>query len=101
MPIKYTLRYLPAAQDDLLSILDFIARDSAGRALSFVERLEASIGSLEGQPLLGHVPRNPRLRESGYRILVIESYLAFYIIRADDIEVHRIIHGSRDLDHLV
>lgn len=47
MPDKFTLRYLPAAQDDLLSILDFIAQDSPTRAIKFIDKLDDRIGLLE------------------------------------------------------
>src|SRR5437867_2031314 len=101
MPGKSTLRYLPASQDDLLSILDFIAHDSSSRALKFIEKLEDRMELLENNPQLGRVPRHPRLREYGYRVLVIGSYLVFYVIRGQTIEVHRVVHGSRILGHLI
>ncbi len=101
MPGRATLRYLPAAQEDLLSILEFVAKDSPSRALSFVDRLDERIGQLEDHPLLGRVPRHPKLREYGYRVLVIESYLVFYIVRSQTVEIHRVVHGSRNLDHLI
>jgi addiction module RelE/StbE family toxin len=101
MPAKATLRYLPAAQEDLLAILEFIAIDSPTRAMSFVDRLDERMGRLAFNPLLGRVPRHPRLRAYGYRVLVIESYLAFYTVRGKTIEIHRVVHGSRNLDHLL
>lgn len=101
MPPKLTLRYLPAAQDDLLAILEFIARDSPRRAVAFVDRLDERIGQLQHQPLLGRVPRHQRLREYGYRVLIVESYLVFYIVRGKRVEIHRVVHGSRNLDHLI
>ena len=100
MPSKVFLRYLPIAQEDLTSILEFIAKDSPGRAVSFVDRLDERIGQLEHHPLLGRVPQQPKLREYGYRVLVVESYLVFYIIRGRTVEIHRVVHGSRNLDHL-
>ena len=66
---KYTLRYLPVAVDDLVSIFDWIANDSPERAAAFVEKLDHRMGNLETQPLLGHVPRDEKLKNSGYRIL--------------------------------
>ena len=56
MPGKYSLRYLPAAEDDLISIFDFIATDSPNRALKFVEMLDKKIGALENHPKLGEFP---------------------------------------------
>ena len=101
MPGKAKLRYLPAAKADLLSILDFIAKDSPRRAVSFVDKLDGRIGQLEHHPLLGRLPRHPKLREFGYRVLIMESYLVFYIIRGQTVEIHRVVHGSRNLDHLI
>jgi plasmid stabilization system protein ParE len=101
MPAKYSLRYLPIAQDDLISIFDWIAQDSPNRALLFVEKLDKLIGLLEKQPLLGREPRHPKLKEYGYRILIIDSYLIFYLLRKKTIEIHRIIHASRNLDDLL
>ena len=101
MPAKYTLRYLPSAQNDLISIFDYIAQDSSNRASLFVDKLDDRIGALEHHPLLGRIPRHQKLREDGYRVLIIESYLVFYIVRGREIEVHRVVHGSRNLDHLI
>ncbi len=101
MPTEHTLRYLPVAQDDLRSILDFIAQDNPSRAASFIEELDTKIGLLEEQPLLGRTPRHPKLREYGYRVLMLDAYLVFYIIRGQAIEIHRVIHGSRNMDHLI
>jgi plasmid stabilization system protein ParE len=60
---KYTPQYLPASQCDLLSIPEFIASDSAKRAVAFVDQLDERIGQLQHQPLLGRVPRHQKLKE--------------------------------------
>lgn len=75
MPPKHTVRYLPVAERDLLSIHDWIATDSPSRALTFVDKLDARIGRLQIHPHLGRIPRHPKLRD--YRVLVIDSYLVF------------------------
>jgi toxin ParE1/3/4 len=101
MPEKLIIRYLPIAQDDLIGIYDWIANDSPGRASSFVEKINIRIGALAQSPKLGRIPRHPRLKEYGYRVLILDSYLIFYVIRGQIIEIHRVIHGSRNLDHLI
>ncbi len=101
MPDKYSIRYLPVAVDDLLSIYDWIAADNPARAVSFAEKLDKRIGSLAAHPSLGRIPRNEKLRAFGYRVLVIESYLVFYLIRGRIIEIHRVIHGSRHIDDMI
>lgn len=101
MSAKYKLQYLPVAQDDLISIFDYIAQDSPNRALAFVDKLDRHVGLLEQNPLLGRIPKHEKLREYGYRVLTVDSYVVFYIIRRHTIEVHRVVHGSRNLDHLI
>jgi toxin ParE1/3/4 len=101
MANKYTLRYLPAAVDDLVSIFDWIANDSPAEAAAFVEKLDHRIGNLRTHPFLGHIPRDEKLKSSGYRVLVMDSYLVFYMIRGKTVKIHRVIHGSRNLDDII
>ncbi len=83
MPSKYVIRYLPAAEHDLLSIHDWIANDNPSRAKSFVEELDRRIGKLASHPYLGIVPKYPKLKEAGYRVLILDSYLVFYKVRGE------------------
>ena len=101
MPGNLPIRYLPAAQEDLLSILEFIAQDSPSRAMTFTDTLDERIAALGSHPHLGRLPRHLQLRALGYRVLIIDSYLVFYLVREKLIEIHRVVHGSRDLEHLV
>ena len=101
MANKYVLRYLPVAVDDLVSIFDWIARDSPANAAAFIDKLDQRIGSLKTHPFLGRIPRDEQLRNSGYRVLVIESYLVFYIVHGRAVEIHRVVHGSRNLDDIL
>ena len=101
MTNKYTIRYLPAAFDDLISIFDWITADSPANAATFIEKIDQRIGSLKTHPFLGRKPSDDKLGSSGYRVLVIESYLVFYIIRGKIVEIHRVIHGSRNLSDIL
>jgi addiction module RelE/StbE family toxin len=101
MPAKYAIRYLPVAEDDLLSIHDWIARDSPAGAAAFTEKLDKRISALAANPRLGRVPKHDKLARYGYRVLVVESYLVFYVIRGRTLEIHRVVHGSRHLDDIL
>src|SRR5512136_2749544 len=98
---KYILRYLPVAVDDLISIFDWIAGDSPANAEAFIEKLDQRIGSLKIHPFLGRLPRDDKLKNAGYRVLVVGSYLVFYIVRGKTVEIHRVVHGSRNLDDML
>ena len=98
---KYILRYLPAAVDDLISIFDWIAGDGPANAVAFIEKLDQRIGSLKIHPFLGRIPRDDKLKNSGYRVLVLKSYVVFYVVRGRTVEIHRVVHGSRNLNDML
>lgn len=100
MPARYFLRYLPAAEEDLLAILEYIAKDSPRRAEAFIEKLDKRLRILETSPRAGRVPLHPFLKASGYRVLTIESYLAFYKVVRRTVQVHRVIHTARNINLL-
>lgn len=101
MESKYTLRYLPVAVDDLISIFDWIANDSPAHADAFIKKLDTQLLNLRNHPFLGRIPRDEKLKGFGYRVLIIEAYLVFYIVRNRTVEIHRVIHGSRNLDNII
>jgi toxin ParE1/3/4 len=101
MPRNYTVRYLPVAVDDLLSIHDWIAADSPAKAAAFIEKLDKLIQNLRRHPLLGKEPRMERLRRLGYRVLILESHLIFYVVHGRTVTVHRVLHGSRQLEDIL
>ena len=101
MGSKYTLRYLPVAVDDLISIFDWIANDSSAHADTFIKKLDQQILNLQNHPFLGRIPRDEKLKDFGYRVLMIEAYVVFYIVRNRTVEIHRVIHGSRNLEDII
>jgi plasmid stabilization system protein ParE len=101
MGSKHTVRYLPIAVDDLISIFDWIASDSPANADAFVKKLDQQIRNLQNHPFLGRTPRDETLKDFGYRILLIGSYLVFYLVRDKTVEIHRVLHGSRNLDGII
>jgi plasmid stabilization system protein ParE len=98
MPAKFTVRYLPAAEEDLISILEYIAKDSPRRAEAFVDKLDKRIRILETFPLAGRVPLHAPLRESSYRVLTVESYLVFYKLLRRTVQIHRVVHSARNIN---
>ena len=98
---RYDVRYLPAAEKDLLDILDYIARDNPDAARAFVDRVEHTIGRLAFFPRSGRQPLDARLRRLGYRVLVVGDYLAFYVVSGRTVQIRRVIHGARRYEFLL
>jgi len=97
----HRVQYLPAAEQDLLDILDYIARDNPRAARAFVARVERTIGRLAHFPRSGRTPDDPRLRREGYRLLAVGDYLVFYVVIGRTVEIRRVIHGARRYQFLI
>jgi len=87
------------AEADLEQIGDYIAADNPMRALSFVRELRRRCESLS---YMGSAfPLVPRYKIYGYRRFPHKSYLIFYRVSDDAVEVLHILHGARDIDALL
>jgi len=65
------------------------------------DKIKASIGKLADFPLMGPVPLDTKIAGLGYRIIVVDPYLVFYILVMEDntVEVHRVLHGIALIFH--
>ena len=41
-------------------------------------------------------PKDLALAAKGYRYLIVENYLVFYIVSDDTVQIRRILYGRRD-----
>ena len=101
MPSKYEIVYLPVAERDLSEILEYIRMDNPSAALSLLDTIDEHILRLADFTELGKIPQDNRLQKLGYRILLINSYLVFYVVKQKIIEIRRIFHGKRKYEFLL
>jgi toxin ParE1/3/4 len=95
------IEYLPVAVRDVHEIFDYIRKDDPDAAGAFIERFDKAVGKLSDFPHLGVEPKDDRLRIMGYRMLVIDNYLVFYVVKEDAVEVRRVVHGKRRYSFLL
>jgi toxin ParE1/3/4 len=93
---KYTVRLLRAAEDDFTEIVTYIAAQRREAAEALAQKIEKNLKLLAANPYLGRIANDSALIDLGYRYLVVENYLIFYVCEERTIFVHRIIHGARD-----
>jgi len=98
---QYEIRYLRTAECDLYGIFDYISQDNPSAAAALLERIDTSISRLASNPYLGMVPKDVRLKNKGYRMLVVEKYLVFYVVKKKVVQVRRILHGARNYNFLL
>ena len=89
------VRWSALAKDDLRDAAGHIADDSVHYAEVFIDDILAASARLGNFPRIGHVvPEfdNPDLRE-----LSVRGYRLIYEVADDDLVVHALVHGARDL----
>ena len=97
----FTIRYLSTAQRDLFEILEYIKKDRPGAASGLMDKFDKSIAHLAMNPELGIIPKDERLKRLGYRVLVVDKYLVFYVLKPKTVQIRRVIHGARRYSFLL
>ena len=93
-----TIRYLKTAEKDLDDIFSYIMRDNPSAAVSQLDKFDKSISQLSSNPFLGVVPKDQRLKELGYRILIVDRYLVFYVVKPKTVQIR---HRTRQYNFLL
>ena len=91
----FSIRYLGTAQRDMVEIFEYIQKDRPGAASGLLEKFDKSIATLAANPYLGTAPKDERLKRLGYRVLVVDKYLVFYVLKPKTVQIRRVIHGAR------
>lgn len=93
---SYEVRLYPAAKQDLLDIIDALNTLSPDAALRYYDLLTEKIASLAQLPERCPHPRDLALAARGYRVLIMENYLVFYVVSGHSVQIRRILYGRRD-----
>ncbi len=89
------------AERDLSEIFEYISRDSPSAALSLLDKIDKDVSRLAEFPQLGKTPQDNRLQKIGYKILIINNYVVFYVLKQKPVEIRRIFHGKRKYEVLL
>jgi toxin ParE1/3/4 len=89
--------FSPRARSDFSDILDYKSESDPDSGLDFVTRLQLTCDQLAQMPGMGR-KRDDLAR--GLRSFPVEKYLIFYRPVKDDIEIVRVLHGSRNIEKI-
>ena len=87
----------PLAENDLVEIGLFIARDKPLAAEAFIAKIEEQFQLLADHPGLGETQT---ALGKGVRRLTLGNYLIFFRHREETVEILRVLQGSRDIRSL-
>jgi toxin ParE1/3/4 len=88
----------PLAEQDYRDIWRHIVADNPDAADRLLRRIDSKLNLYLQNPTMGRARDN---LFPGLRSFPIGNYLGFYRIVPDGIELVRVLHGARDLKHLL
>ena len=98
---KYKLLIFPRAKQDLQDIVDYVNELSPNAALKLYDEIVEGIGSLTQIPMRCPLLKSSVLRAKGYRVLVVNNYLVFYVVNVKTVEIRRILYVRRQYEFLL
>jgi plasmid stabilization system protein ParE len=98
---RFNVSILPKAQEDMAGIVDYLNTLSPQAALQYYDLLTAKIAGLSEMPERCAAVRDTQLRLRGYRFLVVENYIVFFVVQGELVQVRRILYNRRQYENLL
>ncbi len=92
---RYNVELLSSAFSDLDEIFDYIMADNPQAAEMILDNIMKSLRYLENFPNSGAPLLERSLKKFNIRMVIVESYIAYYRFIDNKIIVYRILHGAR------
>lgn len=70
-------------------------------AIKYYDLIIEKIGSLSEMPARRPFVQDITLKAKGFRYLIVESYIVFFIVKIDTVQICRIIYGKRNYEGLL
>jgi len=101
----YNINITKPAELDIAAAVRYIANDLQNpiAASNLLDEIEFAVTSLEKMPTGQALVKNENLASLGFRILQVNNYLVFYIIREEtkSVTIERFLHCRRDWNNIL
>ena len=105
MENNYTVNMTPKAADDLDNIYRYISEElfATSAATNILERIEKEIMRLKEFPFSCNYLADEYLRNKGYRKLIVDNYIVFYLIveEREQVIIMRVLYGKQKYEDLL
>jgi len=98
---KFKVEIFPKAQNDLRNIVEYLNTLSPQAALKYYDLLVDKTNGLSELPERHPLARDEQLRLRGYRLLLVNNYIVFYVINNKIVEIRRILYARRHYRELL
>ena len=96
MAKKYEVIITPSAQKDLTEIKSYFTNVLKTSSNSIFEKFLEQVKILKVHPFTYKVHQDPLLKLVGCRIIPIDNYLMFYVIKSNIVQIHRVLYAKRN-----
>lgn len=93
---EFKVEFLPAANEDLNEIFDYILLENPAAAEEILEKIISALNHLRTFPHAGIKLTQVSVEHFQFRMVVIKPYIAFYRFIDDKVLIYRILHEARD-----
>lgn len=105
MANNYSVKMTPKAADDLDNIYRYISEElfATSSAANILEKIEKEIMGLREFPFSCNYVVDEYLRNKGYRKLIVDNYVAFYLIEEEkkQVNIMRVLYGKQKYENLL
>ena len=102
---SYSLRFTPKASEDLESIYSYISNNLSApvAADDLIYKMEIDILRLKDFPYSCSYVIDESLKARGYRKLIIDNYIVFYLVNKMDkqVVIMRILYGAQNYKEIL
>ncbi len=102
---KFTLKFTPKAYEDIEEIYNYISGSLFAEvaANNLLEKIEERVMKLEEFPFSCNYVSDEVLKSKGYRKLIVDNYLVFYIIdeKNKKVVIVRILFGAQNYNDIL
>jgi len=102
---NYTLKFTPKAGEDLDEIYGYIATKlfAETAAEDLMDKIENAFMRLEKYPFSCSFVFDEPLKSRGYHKLIVDSYIAFYLVNKSEKQViiMRVLYGASDYKNVL
>ena len=101
MAKKYKVLVYPSAQKDLNEIKNYFSNILKTSSNSVFKKFLEQVQILKEHPLVYPVHQDSLLKLIGYRVVPIDKYLMFYVVKGDSVQIHRVLYAKRNYVQLL
>jgi addiction module RelE/StbE family toxin len=102
---EYSLKFTIKAEEDLDELYEYISGNlfAPGAAENLIDKFESKILRLKDFPYSCSLVLDETLKQRGYRKLIIDNYIVFYLVndKKQQVIIMRILYGASNYKNIL